>query len=390
MYHAEKLLDLPSLRIVMLLTDAHGGFGGISKFNRDFLSGLDAHSLVERVHVLPRIGTPLLQERLPESITYDWVAAKGKLSFLKSVWTQLLRADRINLVICGHIHLLPAAWLLARIHGVRLALIIHGIEAWKPSARKIANPFVSKVDSVISVSQLSATRFISWSGLSSDKVFVLPNCVDLNRFKPEPRDSILAKRYGMESSDVIMTMGRLESKERHKGFDEVIAVMPRLLTRFPNLKYLIVGDGPDRVRLENLANSVGVSQHVIFAGKIPEAEKVAHYNLAHAYVMPSIGEGFGIVLIEAAACGLPVIGSRIDGSQEALLGGRLGRLIDPTDIDGLIQPISETLMNPTRARNPLISHFDEPTFRARVASWLEGQAIAIAASDGSKRNTALA
>jgi glycosyltransferase involved in cell wall biosynthesis len=365
----------------MLLTDAYGGFGGIAKFNQDFLFALNACPLVERVHAIPRlIGKPLSCERLPECVVFDRAAAAGKVAFLKHVWRHGWRADRVNLIICGHLHFLSAAWLFARIHNIRLALIIHGIDAWKPTPHKIANRLAAKVDSLISVSQFSAGKFASWSGFSADRAFVLPNCVDLDRFKLQPRDPALVKRYGLASSHVIMTVGRLESRERYKGFDEVITAMPRLLARFPMLKYLIVGDGSDRARLEALAKRVGISEQVIFAGLIPESEKVGHYNLADAYVMPSAGEGFGIVLIEAAACGLPVIGSLADGSKEALLGGRLGRLIDPRDGDGLAQAITAVLETPSRARNPLIEQFGERRFRERVACWLEEQATAIGAT----------
>src|SRR5205085_1990385 len=128
---------------------------------------------------------------------------------------------------------------------------------------------------------------------------------------------------------VILTVGRLVAQERCKGFDEVIEIMPQLVKRFPYIKYLIVGDGSDRSRLEAKAEALGVRDSVVFTGYIPESEKVAHYNLADVYVMPSHGEGFGIVLLEAAACGVPVVGSRGDGSREALLGGRLGSLVDP-------------------------------------------------------------
>jgi glycosyltransferase involved in cell wall biosynthesis len=91
---------------------------------------------------------------------------------------------------------------------------------------------------------------------------------------------------------------------------------------------MIVGDGDDRGRLEEKVKSLGLSQQVIFAGKILEHEKASHYCLADAYVMPSHGEGFGIVFLEALACGVPVIGSKVDGSREALLDGQLGRLVD--------------------------------------------------------------
>ena len=163
-----------------------------------------------------------------------------------------------------------------------------------------------------------------------DRAFILPNCVDLSQFQPRDRDLTLAERYGLESSKVIMTMGRLASQERYKGFDEVIEIMPELLKRFPTVKYLIVGDGPDRPRLESKVAGLGLSNKVIFTGYIPESEKVAHYNLADAYVMPSMGEGFGIVLIEAAACGVSVVGSRVDGDRARHCSTVcLGRLVDP-------------------------------------------------------------
>lgn len=264
--------------------------------------------------------------------------------------------------------------------GGRLALIVHGIEAWNPTKYKIANQLASKVDSVISVSQVTAARFASWSAFERSRMYILPNCVDLDRFTAQPPDPVLAQRYGIASNRVIMTVGRLVSHERAKGFDEVILAMPRLLVQFPNLRYLIVGEGADRARLTALAKHLGISDHVIFTGKIPESEKVAHYNLADAYVMPSTGEGFGIVLIEAAACGLPVIGSVADGSQEALLGGRLGRLVDPADTDALVQAITNVLLTATRGRSPLVEHFSERAFQQRVNLWLEKQIAAVSAA----------
>jgi hypothetical protein len=155
-------------------------------------------------------------------------------------------------------------------------------------------------------------RFIS-------RGFILPNCVDLGRFQPQERDLVLISRYGLKSAIGMLTVARLATEERYKGIDEVIDIVPRLVRQLPDLRYLIVGDGSDRARLEAKVRSRGLSDLIIFAGRIPEAEKVAHYNLADVYVMPSHGEGFGIALIKAAACGLPVVGSSVDGSREAHL-----------------------------------------------------------------------
>jgi phosphatidylinositol alpha-1,6-mannosyltransferase len=361
----------------MLLTDGFGGFGGIAKFNRDFLEALDACRYVERVTVLPRLIPEPIADPIPECVVYDRKATGGKSAFVRRALTHLTLDDRVDLVICGHIHLLPAAWTLARLRKAPLALIIHGVEAWSPLSNSLVNSAARTVDSVVAVSRYSAERFTAWSRVPMTRVFVLPNCVDLDHFRPGPRDRTLVARYALESSKIILTVGRLASEERYKGFDEVIAAMPELLRRFPTLKYLIVGDGADRQRLESKARTTGVSNEVVFAGRILESEKVAHYNLADAYVMPSSGEGFGIVLIEAAACGVPIVGSRIDGSREALLEGRLGLLVDPRQPKELYDAVTKVLETSSmHQRRAAIETFDRSNFRTRVTEWVSRQSIA--------------
>jgi glycosyltransferase involved in cell wall biosynthesis len=361
----------------MLLTDGFGGVGGIAKFNRDFLQALDNCSFVERVQALPRlILEPIKKCAIPEAVVYDRNAARGKTAFIRRVAAQLFQSNRVNLVICAHINLLVAAWLVARLCGARLALLIYGIDAWKPSSRPFILRLVQTVDSFISISRISAERFSRWSGVPIERVFILPPCVDLDQFRPLQRDMTLVNKYGLRSSRVILTMGRLDSGERYKGFDEVIEVMPSLVQRFHDLKYLIVGDGSDRARLEAKVTAHGVASNVIFTGYIPESEKVAHYSLADAYVMPSSGEGFGIVLIEAVACGVPVVGSQADGSREALLDGQLGRLVDPKRPDELIQAVSSLLERaPVRERVDGIEFFSMQNFKDRVADWCYTQAV---------------
>jgi glycosyltransferase involved in cell wall biosynthesis len=260
-------------------------------------------------------------------------------------------------------------------------LIIHGIEAWTPPRRFLIKQLVRHVDAYIAVSRYSAERFSRWSNAPVEQTFILPNCVDLDRFTPQPRDLSLAARYGLQASKVMLTVGRLASQERYKGCDQVIELMPRLLRRFPTLKYLIVGDGDDRSRLQAKATALGVAGSVVFTGHISEHEKIAHYNLADVFVMPSTGEGFGIVLIEAAACGVPVVGSRGDGSREALLEGRLGRLVDPVDQDELHAALSAALetghagtADNVRRRVDCIGTFSVESFRSRVADWCSQQA----------------
>jgi glycosyltransferase involved in cell wall biosynthesis len=362
----------------MLLTDAFGGFGGISRSNRDFLGALNECSSVERVYALPRLIPNPIDEPIPEAVVYSRKGTVTKLSYVREVLYRCVNRQHADLVICGHLNLLPMAWLLAKAQRARLAQLIFGIECWTRPNFMMATPFIRSLDSVVSISRHTAQQFASWSGYRSDRAYILPCCVDLDKFVQAPRDPSLVARYGLAGSRVLMTMGRLAPEEQYKGFDETIMALPRLLKRFPNLKYLVVGGGRDRTRLETKARDFGVSDCVIFTGQIPENEKVAHYNLADVYVMPSSGEGFGIVLLEAAACGVPVIASRADGTREALLDGQLGRLIDPRSADELVDAITKTLETPVRGRSPLIENFAIEQYRKKVACWVEEQQRAIA------------
>lgn len=375
---ADNESEAGPLRIVMLLTEAFGGGGGIAKFNRDFLGALVAGAAGGRaihVDVLPRaIPGPI--EAPPAGIAYDRRAARSALAFLRRVARLIVRRGCFDAVICGHINLLPTAWALARIKGAQLILIVHGYEAWTPPRRRFTRWLAGRVDRLVSVSRHSAERFCGWTGFPRAAAYVLPNGVDLNRFVPAPRDEAFAARYRLSGCPVLMTLGRMAAHERlagyDKGFDRLIALTPRLRERVPGLRCLIAGDGDDRRRLEAQAAALGLGDAVIFTGAVPEADKAVLYNLADVFVLPSMGEGFGIVLIEAAACGLAVVGSNRDGSCEALLDGALGQLVDPCDGGALENAIVTALAGDRQpARRAGVERFSMEAFERRVGAWLD-------------------
>jgi glycosyltransferase involved in cell wall biosynthesis len=169
-----------------------------------------------------------------------------------------------------------------------------------------------------------------------------------------------------------MTMGRLVGQDRRKGFDRVLEVIPDLLKDYPDLVYLIAGKGPDRERLEDKAAHLGISDHVVFAGYVPESEKADHFRLADAYVMPSEGEGFGLVILEALACGVPAIGSTSDGTSEALQHGRFGSVVEPTDRDALISAIRSVLeSNVSVDQDAVRSYYGQEAYRERLHTILD-------------------
>jgi glycosyltransferase involved in cell wall biosynthesis len=179
--------------------------------------------------------------------------------------------------------------------------------------------------------------------VAQERFSVLPNAIHMDSYGMGPKDPALVARYGLQGRKVVMTLARYASNERYKGVDEVLAVLPRVLRQVPEVTYLVVGDGTDRPRLESVCRSLGLAPHVVFTGRIPEAEKADYFRLADAFVMPSRGEGFGFVFLEAMACGIPVVGGRNDGSADALGDGAFGRLVDPANAEELEAAILEAL-----------------------------------------------
>ena len=369
-------------RYVMLTTEAHGGFGGISLYNRDVLEAVCAEPGCREVVAIPRlIGAPLGE--LPATLRYAAAGVGGIPRFLRTLLATLANTPRADVVLCGHINLLPMAWLAARRYRAPLVLFIYGIDAWQPPTRFLPAFLLRNVARVISISEITKRRFVGWSGFPEDKVSVVPNAIHLEEFSPGPRDPELVKRYGLNGKRVMMTLGRMVSAERYKGFDEVIEAIATLGSSHKDLIYLACGDGSDRSRLELKAASLGVSQKVVFTGRIPEHEKAAHYRLADAYVMPSKGEGFGFVLIEAAACGVSAMGSLADGGREALRDGELGVLVNPDDPEDIKRGIIEALDRGAGIAPEGLAYFSFPNFSTRLqrvlADVLRGSAVSSAA-----------
>jgi phosphatidyl-myo-inositol dimannoside synthase len=127
-----------------------------------------------------------------------------------------------------------------------------------------------------------------------------------------------------------------------------------------------VGDGCDRRQLEEKATSLGLSKHVVFTGYVPESEKVDYYRLPDAFVMPSRGEGFGIVFLEAMACGVPVVASKADASRDAVCNGALGILVDPSDQEDIKAGVLEALNRPKSVVPEGLDYFSYGSFARRL------------------------
>jgi glycosyltransferase involved in cell wall biosynthesis len=210
--------------------------------------------------------------KLPAKISHRTEGIGGKLAYVRTVARQLVGAEGADIVICGHINLLPVAVLAKWWTRSRLLLCVYGIDAWQPPRNRLARVLLRFVDDFVAISAVTRERFLSWAQLGCPG-HIIPNAIHLDRYAPGPRRPDLLSRHGLAGKKVLITVGRLASSERYKGFDEVMEALPDLLRQIPNLAYLIVGEGLDRGRLEKKARTLGVTDHVIFTGYVDEAEK---------------------------------------------------------------------------------------------------------------------
>ena len=344
------------MRILFLVTDAYGGHGGIALFNREFCAALVARPDVTEVVVVPRVIRNL-PEGVPAKVKFVYQAARSNIAYAKTVAT--LFREKFDLVVCGHVNLLPVACSFGR-----PLLVVHGIEAWQPLKSTVRRRLIHRCRAVVAVSQLTLDRLLAWSHYRGP-THVLPNAVHLEQYGIREKREDLVARYGLKGKRVLLTVGRLAGEERSKGFDEVLEVLPHLPE---DVVYMIAGGGHDMPRLRDKALALGVGKRVVFTGLFPESEKPDLYNLADVYVMPSRGEGFGFVFLEALASGLPAIGSKADGGREALLGSELGTLVDPDDRDELRKAIEEQLAKRERRVPEKLAHFSFEKFVQRVGA----------------------
>jgi len=144
-------------------------------------------------------------------------------------------------------------------------------------------------------------------------------------------------------------VGHLIARKRHA---DVVRAVARLGDRHPGLRYVVVGDGPEREPLRRLAAELGVADRVALAGQLPHAAALARARACSLFVMPSVAEAFGVAYVEAMAAGVPAIGARGEPGPEeiAAVGGGL-RLVAPGDVSALAAAIDALLADPRALRD---------------------------------------
>ncbi|MEM8777493.1 MAG: glycosyltransferase family 4 protein [Cyanobacteria bacterium P01_G01_bin.49] len=264
----------------------------------------------------------------------------GRLKLAYSLLIHLIK-ERPKRVFCGHINLAPLIQFFCQSLGIPYTVLTYGKEVWKtlPKQQQIA---LKNADAIWTISRYSRDCLCQANKIDPSKVNILPCIVDGTQFTPGEKPIKLIEKYRLNDAKILMTVARLWSGDIYKGVDVTIRALPKILQSFPNVKYVVIGRGDDRPRLEQLAKDLGVRDYVVFAGFVPTEDLISHYRVADAYIMPS-QEGFGIVYLEAMACGIPVLSGDTDGSADPLQDGKLGWRVSHRDPDAVVQGCLEIL-----------------------------------------------
>lgn len=272
---------------------------------------------------------------------------------------RMMRSEEPDITVYGYV-LIGIIGLLFRVFGGRRYVIsTHGMDMLMFrrffGLNQLVKLILRKADGVLTNSEFTK-KLVEDYGVDPGRIgLVFPGVESL--FNRQSVHTELQQQHGLEGKYVILSVGRLVTR---KGHDRVIESMPSILQHIPNAIYVIVGDGPARGRLEQLAKTTGVADAVLFVGSVSGSELLNdYYSLANQFIMvcreldKRDAEGFGIVYLEAASAGVPVIAGRSGGASEAVLDKVTGLLVDPESYTEITEAIVR-LASDTALRERLV------------------------------------
>jgi phosphatidylinositol alpha-1,6-mannosyltransferase len=255
------------------------------------------------------------------------------------VWLSL--RFRPDVVLCMHVALAPSAFAVRGLLSAPVALYLHAVEVRR--RQRLARWATRRADAVIAVS--SHTEGLARSaGAPEERLHRIPPGVDLP-----------TRRLPRDGAPTVLTVARLT--ERYKGHDVLARALPLVRAQVPDVRWVVIGDGPLRPEVDQLVAEHGLTGSVQLLGSVPDALRDEWLDRAHVFALPSRvpadaagGEGFGIVYLEAAAHGLPVVAANQGGTVDAVVDQETGLLVDPADHVAVAEAIAALLLDRERAR----------------------------------------
>lgn len=290
------------------------------------------------------------------------VWAKLLKALLNILWTLLIvKKYDISKIHCGQILSSGIAGLICKkwLH-LPFVVYVYGSETVRFGNQRFSHWLLRKLTKeanlVVVNSEFTKSEYLKF-GVPKLKLIKITPGVDTEIFRPGEKHQALLRRFNLDGEKVILTVSRLDERKGHRW---VIESMPILLKKFPNTKYLIVGSGREEQGLKNLVNKLKLQDNIEFVGAVDEHELPDFYRLCDIFVLANSEtqndsklkgdyEGFGIVFLEASACGKPVIGGLSGGVEDAVVPGKTGYLLPPKSTKDLISAISILIEKPNKA-----------------------------------------
>ncbi|MEZ5065340.1 MAG: glycosyltransferase family 4 protein [bacterium] len=286
------------------------------------------------------------------------LATFGPYRHLYSRARALARSHGVRQIHVGKV--LPEGWVaywMRRLHGVPYVLFAHGEEITTGllSRRlRFVLPLIYRGAAAVIANSDHTRGILEGIGVRAERIHVIHPSVPAEDFEgTEERGRALRERHRISPEDpVLLTVGRLQ---RRKGHDVTIQALPTILARHPEARYVVVGSGEERDSLGELARELGVAEHVLFLGAVPDEDLVGWYGACDLFLMPNRTvnqdiEGFGIVFLEAAAAGRAAIAGNTGGTREAVVDGVTGFLVDGAEPAAVAAAVLRLLDDPALAR----------------------------------------
>jgi phosphatidyl-myo-inositol dimannoside synthase len=346
--------------------------GGIARLHAELVKHFPRGELI--------VSTPTDSDAPGTDLQFDAVVDRLPITARRTrtlpglvLWSRraatLARRHRVRLVYCGNVKPAgyPARWVYERtgipycvfLYGGDLLSEQHKIRRWA-FKRWTSRAILRGAAALVAISRWTADLALTLLGeLGLDghrnRLRVVHLGADPRHFRPGVDATELRQRLDFPDGGGrwLLTVARLVA---HKGVDTVIQALPAILERMPDVRYAVAGAGTERERLEHLARTTGVAEQVRFLGAVDDRDLPALYNLAAIYVGASrLGEqkgveGFGISLVEASACGLPVVAGNSGGIPDAVRDGETGFLVAPEDPAAFAEAIGRLLADPELAQ----------------------------------------
>jgi phosphatidyl-myo-inositol dimannoside synthase len=337
-------------RRILALFPALLGFGGVQQAGRLIAAALS------QIAVSQGCGTCFLSlNDPPESRMFPWNGSgihfqgfgRAKKRFAIAAIAAALRETEVTIAAHPNLALVAAQTRLLRPR-LKSAVISHGVEVWRPLTPLRRRAFL-EADILIAPSRYTIEQIVRIQGASSAKAKLLPWPLDPAFLRMAAQRDALRPPSGFPNGLIVLTAARLATDEKYKGVDHLIRAVAQLAPRFPSLHVVVAGSGDDIPRHQSLTTELGISDRVHFFQGLTPSEMAGCYSHCDLFALPSTGEGFGFVFLEAMAFGKPVIGAAAGGVTDIVLHGQNGLLVPPGDSPRLVQSL-ESLLTSERLR----------------------------------------